>query len=187
MPYLKQKDFTIFRRGEDDFLFCEKKESELMVQFSDLEIKDAEDFSNATLHINSPDYKVVEAVEFDRDGVKYFRVTYILGSETLRSLEIEGTCTGQRSTSTMNNNSLSTLRWPFFAYLNDPWTIVISPLAKSNYFVYFDIREEIGLEDDHTITELKFTNEGSLVILTDGGEMETYYRLNVKSHFHNGS
>lgn len=132
-------------------LFCEKKESDLIVQFSDLEIRESEDFSNTTLNINSLDYEIVDVIEFERDGTQIFRISYIEGSESFNCIEIEASCTGEQYTAQMNSNKLSTLRWPFFAYMNDPWSVVISPLVKSNYYVYFNLMEEIGVSEEMTI------------------------------------
>lgn len=34
---------------------------------------------------------------------------------------------------------MSTIRWPFIAYVNDPWTIVITSVAKPDCYIYFNV------------------------------------------------
>lgn len=57
-------------------------------------MKNAKDFSNTELHINSPDYKIVEAIEIKTGDEPCFRVSYIDGSEIFNCIEIYGTAQG---------------------------------------------------------------------------------------------
>lgn len=66
VPYLKGKTFSMFKRTGKSMLFCEKIDSELRVQFSDMEMRESDDFSNTSLNINSTDYEIVDVTEFER-------------------------------------------------------------------------------------------------------------------------
>ena len=115
VPYLDGKVVRSLERGTSQIFYVEVNENEGNIQFYSNAHEQSSNFSNTKIesqgHIN-----VREAIEFERNGEKVFRVTGIRDSESLMSWEIIKNSQGDKYFRQINSNRLSTFRWPFYAY-----------------------------------------------------------------------
>ena len=96
-------------------LFCERNDKKGTIQFSSKNLEAPENFSNTRITCTGQ-VDVKEAIEFERNGEKVFRVTAIRDSESLMCWEIIDNSEGDKYFRQVNSNKLSTFRWPFYAY-----------------------------------------------------------------------
>ena len=93
IAYLKNKVVTPFKRGTDDFLFCERLDEKQKLQFSVMQLESPLNFSNTILQASGNNLKVLEAIELEReddegDIQKFFRVTCVRSDEEIMCWEV---------------------------------------------------------------------------------------------------
>ena len=165
IPYLKNEVVTPFKRGDDDFLFCEALENVSTWQFSALRVEEADSFSNTKLGLKGRKPRIVEALELTRevDGQEehFFRVVAILDDEEVVCKEVIGTSKGETYVSSVNSQTLCVFRWPFFAYVVGHDEVIISPLAKNGVHIH----QRLNIAKTDRIHRIGFSHSGCLYIL----------------------
>lgn len=187
IPYLEGLLVKSFTRGADTLLFCNYDQEFGFIQFCSNKLEPTDNFSNTKIScIGQIDVK--EAIEFERvteDGSmeKVFRVTAIRDSESLLNWEIIDSSQGDKYFRSVNNNKLSTFRWPFYAYATDQRSFVVNTFSKTEFMLHHEL--QLSEQDQNgNIQHMCFTEGGSLYLLFQSDEHEIYFRFQVKQASH---
>lgn len=85
---------------------------------------------------------IKEAVEFEREGQKVFRVTGIRDCEEIMQWEILGNSKAEPYFRSYNSSKLSSMRWPFFVYAIGQDEIYFNNVAIPDITLRHKLRHE---------------------------------------------
>ena len=84
----------------------------------------------------------------------------------------------------MNNNNISTFRWPFFAYATAPDEVAISVLYNQEFLIHHELAFESEEDKKGSIQKMDFSHDGNLYVLYSNDNLNKLYRLEIKDKAH---